>query len=331
MRPRRRLGFTLIELLLVIAIIAILIGLLLPAVQKVREAAARVRCANNLHQIALAALNYEQQYGYLPLHAAWLPPSTPPTPGGDSYSVLARLLPHTDQSGLAELTRTASQQASIYLNSQRVDLYTCPDEINAPWPYSPTPTYGLNYAPALGDWLVWDYPNGKGGNGAYPIMALPRKTGIRLAEVTDGTCRTVGFAEVKAYWPRVGVAAPLTGAMPASPADMVSLGLLSGNGIIHDRWAWVASTSDGVTFAFPPNTSVVVVANGIPIDPDFEGSGAGLGPNFAALTARSYHGPGVNAAFVDGSVRFITNDIPQAVWRALGTRNGGESVSAADF
>jgi prepilin-type processing-associated H-X9-DG protein len=315
------------ELLVVIAIIAILIGLLLPAVQKVREAAARVRCANNLHQIAIAALNYEQHYGNLPLHAAWLSPGSPPTQGGDSYSVLARLLPYVDQSGLAELTETASQQAYIYLNSQRVALFACPDEINAPWPFGPTPTYGLNYAPGLGDWLVWDYPNGQGGNGAFPIMALPRKAGVRLSEVTDGTSQTVGFAEVKAFWPKVNGSVSLSAGRPDSPTDLYQ-DLLAGSSLAHVGWASVDTTSDGMTFTFPPNTSVSVVANGVTMDPDFESVGSII---YSALTARSYHGAGTNAAFVDGSVRFINNDIRQAVWRALGTRNGGEPVGGADF
>jgi prepilin-type N-terminal cleavage/methylation domain-containing protein/prepilin-type processing-associated H-X9-DG protein len=330
-RKPRRAAFTLVELLVVIAIIAVLIGLLIPAVQKVREAAARTRCANNLHQIALAALNYEQQRGALPLHAAWLPANTPPPPqAGDYYSVLARLLPYTDQAGLAQLMKDISDPAYQHLNLQRVALYVCPDEVNAPMDYQGALNYGLNYAPGLGDWLVWDHFSGQGGSGAYPIMALPRLAGVRLAAVSDGTSLTVGFAEVKAFWLRMAVSGAVTAVPPASPADLLAL-VGPAQGYEHERWAWVSSPCDGVTFTFPPNVAISYTGTpGWILDPDLTATGA-LGADYVAMAARSYHVRGVNVAFVDGSVHFITNDISQATWRALGTRNGGEPLSGTDF
>jgi prepilin-type processing-associated H-X9-DG protein len=264
------------------------------------------------------------------LHNAFLPPNTPPPQGvEDSYSVLAKLLPFTDQPNLARFMNTPGG-AFNYLNAQRVALYVCPSEINAPPPMQPTPNYGLNYAPGLGDWLVWDYINGRGGNGAFPEVALPRTTGIRLIEVTDGTSLTIGFAEVKAFSPFIFVPTPLTDALPASQADLLALNPGPGYAQRHEKWASVDTSTDGVTFTFPPNTSIAFNSYGYTIDPDFRGSGA-MGAEYAAMAARSFHRSGVNAAFVDGSVRFITDSIAQLTWRALGTRNGGEPLSGTDF
>ena len=98
---RKKMGFTLIELLVVIAIIAVLIGLLLPAVQKVREAASRMKCQNNLRQIAIALLNYESAYQSLPPGVKWAPPNPPPY--GDSFNIInwiTLVLPYMEQTAL---------------------------------------------------------------------------------------------------------------------------------------------------------------------------------------------------------------------------------------
>src|SRR6516165_3419032 len=100
--PQRRTAFTLIELLVVIAILAVLIGLLLPAVQKVRESAASSQCRNNLHQIALALANHESARGYLPGLGDELPYGTGVV-NTNAFSVLASVLPYLEQENLHRL------------------------------------------------------------------------------------------------------------------------------------------------------------------------------------------------------------------------------------
>src|SRR5580704_12288531 len=112
----KRKGFTLIELLVVIAIIAVLVGLLLPAVQKVREAAARMSCSNNLKQIGLASMNYESTYSCLP------PGSGPvPTAGGSSASTVVLILPFIEGGNLYNLFNLAVDTNSSAANAAARD------------------------------------------------------------------------------------------------------------------------------------------------------------------------------------------------------------------
>src|SRR5436309_2087357 len=129
---RRRRAFTLIELLVVIAIIAVLIGLLLSAVQRVREAASRIQCANNLKQIGLAVHSFENTNGYLPPSGSWVTRVSTVGFGGESASVHARILPYIEQTSLYQklnLDVSIAQQPAVV--QQRIAVYICPSEPNA--------------------------------------------------------------------------------------------------------------------------------------------------------------------------------------------------------
>jgi prepilin-type N-terminal cleavage/methylation domain-containing protein/prepilin-type processing-associated H-X9-DG protein len=329
--PSRRSAFTLIELLVVIAIIAVLIGLLLPAVQKVREAAARTKCMNNLKQIGLACHNFENANGALP------PAGTYPIGGtsADSYSVHARVLPYIEQASLYQLVDlSASAISQPTVTSQRIAIYVCPSEQNDLPRTSNPPRYPMTYGVNVGTWFVWDPTTGTGGNGAFPMVPTTAVKGNKITDFPDGTSNTVGFAEVKAYTSYLlgtGAQGPNT-PPPGSTADILALGgKFTANA--HTGWTEGQTFQTGLTFVFPPNTGVPFVnpADGLTYDVDYVSSrdgSSGTKLSYASVGARSYHTGGVNALFMDGSVRFVTGTIPQATWRALGTRDGGEPVGS---
>ena len=221
---RKWMGFTLIELLVVIAIIAVLIGLLLPAVQKVREAAARAQCQNNLHQIALAALNYESSYGCLPPGTSNNNPAAYPVPtdsmGYSSYGpsmagTLAYLLPFMEQQNVYNqfsstvfiLPSTSFYWSYAAANAQ-IKNYLCPSDYAA----TAQPTYGsfaffVYYNGGLEGWYFpgntpygrTDYASNAGYLGNIPGWPYPGpygyNTGTKLNWITDGTSNTLGFGE----------------------------------------------------------------------------------------------------------------------------------------
>ncbi|MBX9584937.1 MAG: DUF1559 domain-containing protein [Gemmataceae bacterium] len=333
-RPRR--AFTLIELLVVIAIIAVLIGLLLPAVQKVREAAARARCQNNLKQIGIALHNYESVAQTYPPGGAYPVGAS----AGDVYSVQARLLPFLEQGSLyalIDLNVTPATQLDVI--KQRIAVYLCPSEVkDQPRDQGGTPpkiTYPLNYAANFGTYFVWDPVAGRGGDGAIPVSALGKTSWTKPASFRDGMSNTIGFAEVKAYQPyarNTSTPAAVGAAFPASVdevAAMAATGTYRGE-IGHTEWTDSPSHQTGFSFVFPPNTKVLFTPSGAtaPVDVDVltqvEGSHASK-PSYSIVTSRSYHTGGVvNVLLMDGSVRTVAPSVNPATWRAYGTRDGGE-------
>jgi prepilin-type N-terminal cleavage/methylation domain-containing protein/prepilin-type processing-associated H-X9-DG protein len=333
----KRTGFTLIELLVVIAIIAVLIGLLLPAVQKVRAAAARLSCINNLKQIGLALHNYEGNYGAFP-------------PGRAAYPLVVsahgRILPFIEQDNLGrnvDVTMVPlynSNPASYplppgnYLASiTPIKLYVCPsDPMNGrnPSAFATQPSgavsatdhyYGTNYVACIGSGDGSADNTGTWWGQFKTSDGMFGQTPVRVADVTDGLSNTAMFSEST-----MGTgAADATGATSTDAARQVLT--LPGSTVTSD--ANCGSGSGGVWSSMRGAKWI----NGhyadanynhhlLPNDARWDCSNASHNPGQAA--ARSFHSGGVNVLLGDGSVRFVTNGIDRATWRALGTRAGGE-------
>jgi len=340
-RPPR--GLSLVELLVVIAIIATLVGLLLPAVQGAREAARRMQCSSNLRQLALATLVYESTKRRFPPSMLHTPGTTFANNNG-SWSIHGRILPSIEEAAAAvridlEVAYDMPPNSTSGVPITRIPVFICPSEVNdrvrlkGGVPFVYPHNYGFNF----GTWFVYDPASGAGGDGVF----FPNSR-LKAGQVSDGLSKTLSAAEVKAFTPYVRNTADPGGQYPpaAPPAEPgagaalaaggdAKLGAETNSNTGHTEWPDGRVHHSGFTTVFPPNTRVPFSRDGREYDIDYnsrqEGNSATV-RTFAAITARSYHPGVVNAARLDASVHAVSAEIDPLVWRALGTRAGGEAA-----
>jgi prepilin-type N-terminal cleavage/methylation domain-containing protein len=303
-----RKGFTLIELLVVIAIIAILIGLLVPAVQKVREAAARSQCQNNLKQIGLALHNYHDALKKFP-------------PGGDpkNFSAHSQLLPFLEQDNiyrLIDFNQTPGHANNAVPRAHVITTFLCPSN---PQSGLPTGNAGNNYVFNYGDDILWAQPATRG------IFFFQNKT-CRMLDITDGTSNTAAFCERRTGDFSNGIATDETdlftvaGANPVDANDAYNICLTVDPTNLAYQWRsdygqhWLQNWHMTLyTHAGPPNSR-----------------SCAFPPTKMIMVANSGHSSLVNLLLCDGSVRSVSNRVDINTWRALGSRNGKE-VFPNDF
>jgi prepilin-type N-terminal cleavage/methylation domain-containing protein len=329
----RRPGFTLVELLVVIAIIGALVGLLLPAVQGAREAARRSSCQNKLRQLGIAMHNYEGTKRHMP-------------PAGSTAGLAANASPWSGQALILPFLEEAttfnridfskpygSQDATLFpsgsVATMRIDILQCPSDPNVKPRTAANGTvehYPLCYGFNVGNFLVYNPLSKTDGNGAFGFNAKHR-----VSIYSDGLGKTLAMSEIKAFTPFFRDTNQPPSTTPPATANEARTALAGGEWyeLGHTEWVCGRSIHNGFTTSFPPNTVIAVEQAGKTYDISITSSreNRNSDPTYAIIPSRGHHNGVVTSMMLDGSVHLVANDIDPVVWKALGTRSGGEAAS----
>jgi prepilin-type N-terminal cleavage/methylation domain-containing protein len=351
---RRRPAFTLIELLVVIAIIAVLIGLLLPAVQKVREAAARIQCANNLKQLGLAFHTYLDAN-----NTAFPPPGLPsdtdlntnPNWPAIAHGWGTRLLPFFEQDNLYRLydfTQPFTSSANARVITTHLKLMQCPSTPTPNRLYTATSApLNLTWTASASDYVatsgigidIWNNVLQARGYGPAPPIAarnglLQGNSGMppNLASVTDGTSNTILVGEL-AGRPDIWRAGKLTPGVVTFTSGRTLVGKVSNVGAgwgdpFNGHNVIDGAPYDGGPFPFSPlikfGPCVINCLN-------HNGMGGLSGDHPGHGGLYSFHTGGAQAVFGDGSVHFLSASMKTEFFVFLVTRSGGEVIPGSEF
>jgi prepilin-type N-terminal cleavage/methylation domain-containing protein/prepilin-type processing-associated H-X9-DG protein len=333
--PRR--AFTLIELLVVIAIIAILIGLLLPAVQKVREAANRTRCSNNIRQMVLAAHNYESNTGILPPGVGPWPFSSPMPCGRPSVQAL--ILQYIEQSAKYAQFNFAydvhCDTQNVPAQTQDIHIYLCPTDFSEKRYFQAGRSNYFANMGATADPRSTDLSVLGVFNYTEDTTTRLITSKVRMGDLIDGAASTAMFGEVKRgtlAWNDTGMFNSTTMMITSLTSDTSRAACSACN---TSTGTFIRYTGHQYYRDLPATfhyTHTMTPNQGGHESPTFNQYDCGASDFYRAhKAARSYHPGGVNVGFCDGSTRFVSDNIPAAIWRALGTRNGGEVIDGSQF
>ena len=311
-RRQHTAGFTLVELLVVIAIIGILVGLLLPAVQSAREASRRSQCQNNLRQIALACHGFHDAYGRFP--SGGLPPTQEQ---GSQFSALTQLLPFIEEQNverLVDFSVPVQNPGNTPAREVTIGTFRCPSDGRD----NPMASLGgaTNYVANTGALPFFVIPGRPLFSGMFYVNAS-----VRMADVTDGTSKSALFSERLMADGSNGIISPVEDVFfhPGNPADADEANTLCQqldiSNLAHQFPLFMGAPwmhhQHRYQHISPPN-----------------GRSCGFFlVGKSTMPPSSRHPGSVHVARVDGSVGSVLSTVDLAAWRALGTRNGGETLA----